>query len=481
MLSMRKSLVIRGILGSIAVVLAVLGWWNHPPSLAAETANVYLPLVMRNFPPPPTVFGAHVVEFTDPTLIQLAEEARVSWVRLSAFDWSKIEPNPPLNGVHTYDWSSVPEDSLRNIAASHMYAIAVVLNTPAWAQKYTGVTCGPPAQDKLNDYAAFLQAVVQKYGTSPYNVRYWELGNEPDIDPDLLNGSWDLGFGCWGDDEDPYYGGGYYADMLKVVYPAIKAVDANAQVLNGGLLLDCDPADPDCAPDDYKLPAKFFEGILHNGGGDYLDIVNFHGYPYFSGGLIVDETHPGWDQRGGVVLGKAAFLREVMQQYRVDKPLLDTEGALLCPEWNQTDCAPPTTDYEDAKANYVVWLYTRALADDFMGSVWYTLDGGGWRNGGLIEGTSNPTSAYDAFKFIATELAGAEYTGQPSGLDSALRGYIFRKQDGTSVWVVWAVDNAEHAMTLPEGYTQVYDEQGNPYSVTGNTLSVNDPRYIEVP
>ncbi len=481
MQSIRKSLAVIIAFGSVTFFLGMLGLWHYSPSLAAEAeaSNVYLPLVMRNFPPPPTVFGAHVADFTDPTLIQLAKDGRVSWVRIAAFDWSKIEPDPPVNGQHTYDWSSVPEASLLNIATNHMYAIAVVLNTPTWAQKYEGVTCGPPAQEALNDYAAFMQAVVQKYGDSPYNIRYWELGNEPDVDPSLVPP--DLGFGCWGDDEDPYYGGGYYADMLKVVYPAIKAMDPDAQVLNGGLLLDCDPADPDCTPDSHKLPAKFLEGILRNGGGDYLDIVNFHGYPYFSGGLIWDETHPGWDQRGGVVLGKAAFLRDVMQQYGVDKPLLDTEGALLCPEWNPTECSPPVAAYEEAKADYVVWLYTRSLANDFMGSVWYTLDGGGWRNGGLIEGTSNPTSAYDAYKFITAELNEVQYTGQPSGLDPALRGYIFRKPDDTSVWVVWAVDNAEHELALPGGYTQIYDELGNPLSVTTDTLSVKHPRYIEVP
>ena len=38
---------------------------------------------------------------------------------------------------------------------------------------------------------------------------------------------------------DPYYGGGYYAEMLKIVYPQIKAADPEAQILIGGLLLFC--------------------------------------------------------------------------------------------------------------------------------------------------------------------------------------------------------------------------------------------------
>ncbi|RMF45718.1 MAG: hypothetical protein D6755_07625, partial [Anaerolineae bacterium] len=228
-------------------------------SHAAETvaSTVYLPLVMRDFPLPPTVFGAEAVTFDDPTLIQLAVDARVSWIRIPAFYWHKIEPNAPVNGQHTYDWSSVPESSLRNIAANHMYAIATVRSTPLWAQSVPNVYCSSVTQEHLADFAAFMQAVVTRYSQPPYNVHYWELGNEPDIDPGIVPFKDSGIMGCWGDASDPYYGGGYYAEMLKVVYPAIKAADPQAQVLIGGLLLDCDPADPDCTPDSKKVPPKF--------------------------------------------------------------------------------------------------------------------------------------------------------------------------------------------------------------------------------
>ena len=45
-------------------------------------------------------------------------------------------------------------------------------------------------------------------------------------------------FGCWDDPEDAYYGGEYYAEMLKVVYPVIKEADPEAKVLFGGLLYE---------------------------------------------------------------------------------------------------------------------------------------------------------------------------------------------------------------------------------------------------
>jgi hypothetical protein len=316
-------------------------------------------------------------------------------------------------------------------------------------------------------------AAVQRYSKAPYNVHYWELGNEPDIDPGLVPP--DSGFGCWGDQSDYYYGGGYYADMLKVVYPAIKSIDPQAKVLIGGLLLDCDPGDPDCK--DPKT-ARFLEGILLNGGGGYFDIVSFHGYPYFSNHLIVDENFDSWDQLGGVVLGKAKFLRDVMDRYNVDKPLLHTEGSLLCPEWNLQDCNPPDEIYEDIKADYIVWLFTRAMANDFEGSIWFPLDGVGWRNAGLIGNVNDPNPAYYALKFMTEELRDAEYIGQ--GVDGSLRVYAFQVT-GKTVWVVWSVDAVAHQLTLPIGYTQVYDKFGNTVPVEGDVLDVKSPVYIELP
>lgn len=445
--------------------------------MAGGTYELYLPLINRNFPPLPTVFGGEVVKFTDPAVIQLTAQAKVSWLRIPAFDWNKIEPNAPVSGVHTYDWSSVPESSLKNMAAHYIRPIATVKMTPAWAQLYPGKYCGPMKAGNFGDFAAFLSAAVQKYSQPPYNVHYWELGNEPDVDPDLLTNPLS-GYGCWGDQDDPYYGGRYYADMLKAVYPAIKAADPQAQVLIGGLLLSCDPNDPDCTN---PKPARFLEGILLNGGGSYFDIVSFHGYPQYSNGLPLDENWPTWDQRGGVVLGKANFLREVMAGFGLNKPLFHTEGALLCSENNPVECDPPEPEFEEVKSEYVVWLYVQALAHDFEGSIWYTLDGNGWRSSGLIgDNPGNPNLAYEAFKFMTQELEEAVFLQQPLGTNASLRAYEFQTP-GKRVWVVWSPDGAPHNLTLPSGYSQVLDRFGNVVSVSGSVLSVKSPVYIEIP
>jgi hypothetical protein len=82
--------------------------------------------------------------------------------------------------------------------------------------------------------------------------------------------------------------------------PGYKIRNPEANVLIGGLLLDCDPAQPPEGQD--CLPGKFFEGILQN-GEDHFSTMSLHGYASYAGsssgysGLYLDEHHPGWEHR----------------------------------------------------------------------------------------------------------------------------------------------------------------------------------------
>jgi len=312
-------------------------------------------------------------------------------------------------------------------------------------------------------------------------VRYWEIGNEPDA-PTTVNEP-EI-HGCWGNVNPPDdYGGGYYSKMLSVVYPAIKAADPRAQVLIGGLLLDCDPADTNDCGGAKALPATFFEGILKDGQGNNFDIVSFHGYPQYNptNQIINDVNFPTWDLRSGVVLGKIDFLKEVMAQYGVTKPIIHTEGSLICPA-----CSTPLTQQEqdglyDAQADYVVWLYVRNLSEGLMGTIWYQF-GAGWRYGGLLGGdTLNPKPAYNAFVFITKYLKRANYL-EPVTSYPDFVGYKFTDM-GKEIWVLWAKDFTGHEITLPTNYTKVLDKYGTDITstvVSGQKITVKNPVYVEV-
>jgi hypothetical protein len=394
-----------------------------------------------------------------------AKELGVSWVRYNGIQWPAVEQTQGNR-----DWAALSgvEAELQALAAQGLTTHVIIRGTPGWAQKVAGAQCGPIREDALDDFATFMGEVVTRYSQPPYNVKYWELGNEPDVDPALIDP--EMPFGCWGDQNDPYYGGGYYATMLKQVYPAIKAADPAAQVIIGGLLLDCDPTNPPEGQD--CKPSKFLEGILRNGGGSVFDIVAYHAYPYWDASLNDWELeHPKWNHRGGSLLGKLSFIRQTLAQYSVSKPVLMNEGGLLC----YATC--PEAALRDAQATYAVRMYARSIAYGLLGATWFTLDGPGWRQGGLLDASNNPRPAYEAIKFMTSLLNGASYARRIS--DDGLEGYSFRKEN-TTYWVYWTNDGSTRSIPAPAGTEAVYSRMGQPLTA-GTTLSVGgEPIYVQV-
>lgn len=445
---------------------------NSEESTTSTNTDIYLPITMKNYPWV-TTFGAQVRDLTDPGVTSLAQESGLNWVRIDAFNWSKIEPQN-INSAG-YNWNAVDEVTLKAASENGMKVIAIIKNTPDWAQKKPPYICGPVSQAALPEFANFVRDVVKRYSVPPYNIKYWELGNEPDVDPTQV--SPDSVFGCWGDMDDRYFGGGYYAEMLKVAYPAIKAADPMAKVLLGGLLLDCDPTETNSCK-----AGKFLEGVFRNGGGNYFDILNFHGYALYAGpdgGLYFDEHNPKWEHRGGVVLGKLNYLRYVMSIYGLDKPIFHTEGALLCPEYNTADCTSPDSRFYESQADYVVWLYVRNWANGVDATIWYEFQGPGWRYGGLLDAAQNPKPAYNSLKFLAQELGTATYKGRVLE-NTAVAGYEFTT-GSKAIWVLWSPDEKPHTVTLPASANKAFDKYGVGITLTGNQITVDSPVYVEFP
>ena len=434
--------------------------------------DVYLPLTVSNYPWIAS-FGAQVSDFSDPGETNLVTEAGLQWARMDAFHWAKIEP---LNtNAVGYQWSAVDEASLITASENGIQVIGIIRDTPDWARKNPPYACGAVSEGAIPEFANFVRELVKRYSVQPYNVKYWEIWNEPDVDPSLVSAN--SVFGCWGNNQDSYYGGGYYSQMLNQVYPVIKSVDSTAQIGIGGLLLDCDPTkDRKC------VSGKFFEGIVRSGlpnfGGNF-DFVSFHGYTPYAGGLSLDEHNPKWEHRGGVVLGKLDYIRHVLGKYDLDKPIFHTEGALTCPETNPTDCNPPGSEFEEAQADYVVWLYVRNWANDVDVTIWYQFQGPGWRYGGLLDGTQSPKPAYNALKFLAQELNFASYAGRVLE-NTAVAGYGFLRSD-KKVWVLWSPDEVNTPVSLPSSAQKAYDKYGVEVPIISNQITVNSPLYIEFP
>jgi hypothetical protein len=450
-----------------------------PAGSPSGDSILYLPLIRKSYPAPPSIYGVETYDFAQWKLDKITQ-ANISWVRSAAFSWAAIEPDAPSPG-HTYNWEAVNNAGLIEAANRGLTTIAIIKDTPTWARmsKYSNYVCGPVNSASLDDYADFVHDLVLRYSDPPYNIKYYEFGNEPDVDPALFGTWYDPPFGCWGDASDFYYGGRYYGEMLKYVYPAVKTADPQSNVIIGGLLLNCDPTHPPpIPPGETCLPGKFLEGILRNQGAANFDIVAFHSYPSYSQGIILDETHPNFAYRGGQLVGKVDFLRYVMEEkFHVGKPIMMTEVAFKCQTANQ--CGdPPSENFLQLQADYVVHAYVRSWGLNLKGAIWYTLEDSGWEQTGLFDGTT-ARPAYNALVFMSNELKDATI-GAPLTQFAGLRGYEFTIVN-KRIWVLWAPDGVTgKSIPLPANVTNIYDKYGASITPT-NPITIVHPTYFEFP
>jgi hypothetical protein len=391
----------------------------------------------------------------------------VGQVRYNGIFWSEVEPQPGQR-----DWSKLAgvEAELAAISAAGAAPMVIVRGTPPWARQVASSACGPIAPDALANFASFMGELAARYSKPPYNVHSWELGNEPDADVRLVSG--DSPFGCWGDARQPYHGGAAFAAMLKAAYPAIKAADPQAQVIFGGLLLDCDPAQAPARP---CSSGTFLDGALRAGAGDSFDILAYHSYPYWRAERRDwDSFNTPWEARGGTLLGKLRFLREVMAGHGVSKPVIMSEGGLLC--YRSSPACGPGGFFQD-QAGYVARLYARAMAGGLAGAFWYTLDGPGWQESGLLDAAQQPRPAFQAYKLLSGLLRGARFVG-PLGA-GALEGYEFAR-DSARYRIYWTNDGSSVDLGAISGARAVYTVGGSALP-PGNAISAGfEPIIVEV-
>jgi hypothetical protein len=380
----------------ILVLMMLLLGLVAPTAAQTSTHKVYLPMVRRN--PPASIFGIESAPaaFSQRAVYSRAAELQSSWVRLNGVLWHELQPQQ--GGPYNWNALSTLDRAIDGAMAGGITPAVVIRGAPSWAS-VTPSSCSAVREDRLNDYAAFLEALARRYAG---RVTYWELGNEPDVDPSLIPG--DFPFGCVGDIRDPYYGGERYGRTLRVAAAALRRGNPQVRIIFGGLLLDR-PSSSDPA---LGRPELFFEGALRAGAGDSFDIVAFHAYPSYNGQRFVDQDlqpNSPWLSRGGFVRGKAAFLREVMARYNVNKPLWLNEGGLICNP-SQPFCAAPATEFFAAKADHLPRKMARAASAGIQMVGWYTLEGPGWRNGGLLNEAQQPRPAFVAYQQMSRLVRG---------------------------------------------------------------------------
>jgi hypothetical protein len=378
--------------------------------------------------PPLPALGIEVrrAQFDADHLSRVAE-AGSKITRFGFVNWRVVEPSRG----QAYQWDDY-DQPLAEAARHGQTLVVIVGGVPKWAGDRI---CGPINPEALPDFADFLYAAVRRYSRPPYNVKHWELFNEPDgTDPeDDYYGA----ISCWGGHGD------LYAEMLKCAYPAIKAADPEARVLLGALAYD------NFIDEGKEFDRWFINDVLDHGGGDYFDYFNFH-YYYFH------------RDKWGSIRGKTEHLRNLLVGYGLSKPMACSEVGI----WGDSS-------RREIQARYVPVVFSRGLAAGLESVVWFPLStaAGQGFEGGLMLDNLTAKPAYWAYKTMTEQLTGYQYAGVVSRYEeTGIEGYAFRPvRGGRTRQVLWT--HIESSLT---GYQDFAAGRITVTDKLGGTTVIND-------
>jgi hypothetical protein len=347
--------------------------------------------------------------------------------------WSQIEPQNTT--PEHYQWNASVDLSVALLSASNVNVIFTLWRNPDWAATYP---MGPIDKVDRSELVEFMQAAVARYGAPPYNVKHWEIYNEPDNEDALYAATGSVGF--FG--HQPRV----YVQTLAAIYGPMKAVDPQAQILLGGLAYDRWTSEGPGG----SFAEGFLDGVLQNGGSSYFDLMNYHYYISF---------REKWDPYGPGLIGKATALRQKLASYGVDKPLVCTETSL----WS--DATHGSTN--ELQARHVPKVLARTMAADLKATTWYRLfdsdQAWAWQFG-LLDAAVNRKPSYHAFKTGYQQLAPATYVRalKPAETGSdQIEAYQFLTSNGqTRIVVAWTEDGQNHPLVLQANQVVVVDKLG---------------------
>ncbi|MBK8902809.1 MAG: hypothetical protein IPM53_16595 [Anaerolineaceae bacterium] len=377
----------------------------------------YLPVVFNRYANIVAPIGVQMYDNTGTSSPYHAGlvESGTSWVRVQV-NWSDVEPtrtSPP-----TYLWNTA--NNAFAVAREDMgglNVIGTIRYIPSWA------AAGPEQPiypDRYDEFAQFVTALVERYDADGINdapgspkVTYWELFNEPDR------------FNFWG------HSGDEFADLLKVVYPAVKSADSSAKLVFPGIAYDFfeDQNGP--------FTRSFLTDVLNNGGGNYFDVMNFHSYPIF---------YTNWTtNKGPGLLEKGQHIQAILAGYNLTKPIVVTETG-----WHSNN--PPGSTIPGSpqiQSRYVIQLLTQGYALDAQFVIWwmyYDVEGGYPYDNGLVTkdgspGSTTPKQAYYIFKDFTETVGSANFVRKLAITETGLPELEAYEFDDTvnnkRVYVAW--------------------------------------------
>lgn len=283
------------------------------------------------------------MNLADLSLAYLVNDLGMQWAK-GYVNWATVEPDKG-----DFRWID-PDNVVKAYGDQKLKILMRVHGTPDWARPTNTSFTQPP--DKLDDFGDFMTALATRYKGQ---VSAYEIWNEPNL------------YYEWGDRRpDP----AAYAELLKVAYLAVKAVDPQALIISGGLSTTGEGS-PTALGD-----LAFIRGMYEGGAKGYFDALGSHPYAY---GRAPAEVDP-W----GLSLSRVAEQRAVMEAAGDgETPIWITElGWVIHSHWDLGEHQDIGVS-EAQQAEYIVdtlnrvpqaWPYVQAVFIfnlDFSTVAWY--------------------------------------------------------------------------------------------------------------
>ena len=215
--------------------------------------------------------------------------------------WDVAESSAPGSSGHTYNWGPYKDMYQYDLAAG-IRPLIVIKDAPRWAWAPgvpTNASRVPPGPAHLDDWAAFAAAVARRFPAA-VGIEIWNEPNQTEF--------WGRG---WVAPD-----AGYYTQLLRSAYPAIKA-QAPGMLVIGGATSRTGPDTLGANISTYDFTRRVFE----LGGRSYMDAVSTHPAPVVGQPLGWQLFQPGID-----------YVRRAERDTGVSVPIWLTEvGATTTP------------------------------------------------------------------------------------------------------------------------------------------------------
>jgi hypothetical protein len=423
---------------------------EEPVDIESLTHKTYVPFILAL----QNKFGTEVdSEFANYRGADKIEQAGFGWYRHMQVSWASFEP---ISGVYTMTpegpagWYQDLDDGLARAVSSGLQPIVVIRDSPQWATVALTRGCTPITPTLYTHFADFVNMVIDKYEQPPYNVRYYELFNEPDIWAHIT----DTEKGCWTLAQ--------YVDMLEVVYPAVKVEHPNILLVNGGL------------SDAHSAWAR----DLISYGYDYLDVLAYHAYEKTDQNgmwLTATTTTP------AIYLRALEQLKAWIKQYHPSsplKPIIMNEGGLLY------NLSLASNTYEATKISqgyFAAFMAAHVTGDDIKLYSWFRSweRPDGWPESAYGDSenyTYLTNTLYTALAFSLAQARNAVYITTTFNTNGASIVKLMNKDD-KELWLLW---NTHTSNSTPFTYTfgvspyKVWDVWGNELQIS-TTLYMTHP------